>query len=90
MVGMVRQSVQQGRERLIFASAEQRDRLQEGRTIRRRAQSRMRCSQYTPRGEYVAPPGCCTEWIVTFAAGPDVVLCDRGLHRPAPDMSLHT
>lgn len=89
MVGMVRQGVLQGRERMIFASEEQRDRLSEGKTIRRRAQSRMRCSQFTPSGGYVPPPGCCTEWSVTFAAGPDVVLCQHGLHRPAPDMRLH-
>jgi hypothetical protein len=86
LVGVVRQAIEQGRERMIFASEEQRERLPQGKKFRRRAQSRLRCSNRRPDGEYVPPPGCCVEWCETFAAGPDVVLCDQGLHSPAPDM----
>lgn len=43
LVGMVREGVEQGRERMIFASEEQRDRLPTNRKFRRRAQSRLRC-----------------------------------------------
>ena len=39
LVGMVRQGVEQGRERMIFASEEQRERLPQGKKFRRRAQS---------------------------------------------------
>ncbi|MGH3647301.1 MAG: hypothetical protein ACRDTM_09010 [Micromonosporaceae bacterium] len=87
---MVLQGVEQGRERMIFASEEQRDRLPKGKKFRRRAQSRLRCSDRTPDGGYVPPPECCVEWCETFAVGPDVALCDQGLHSPAPDMWLHT
>lgn len=89
LVGMVRRGVEQGRERMIFASEEQRDRLPNGKKIRSRPQSRLRCSDRRPTGECVPPPGCCVEWCETFAAGPDVVLCDQGLHSPAPDMWQH-
>ena len=86
LVGMVRDGVEQGRERMIFASEDQKDRLPKGKKFRRRAQSRLRCSDHTPDGEYVPPPGCCVEWSTAFAPGPDVALCDQGLHSPAPDM----
>ncbi|MFF4893443.1 DUF4238 domain-containing protein [Micromonospora chersina] len=86
LVGTVRQAVEQGRERMIFASEEQRDRFPKGKKFRRRAQTRLRCSNRTPRGEHIPPPGCCVHWSETFAAGPDVVLCSRGLHSPAPEM----
>lgn len=89
-VGIVRQSIEQGRERMIFASDDQVDRLPKGKKFRRRAQSRLRCSNHAPNGEFIPPPGCCVEWSETFATGPDVVLCDQGLHSPAPDMWLHT
>lgn len=89
LVGMIRDGVEQGRERMIFASGEQRDRLREGRRIRRRAQMRLRCSEWTPGGERVPAPGCCVEHSEVFAVSPDVVLCDQGLHTPAPDMRLH-
>jgi hypothetical protein len=86
LVGMVRLGVEQGRERMIFASEDQRDRLPKGKKFRRRAQSRLRCSDRMPTGASVPPPGCCVEWTETFADGPDVVLCRRGLHSPAPGM----
>lgn len=86
LVGMVRLGVEQGRERMIFASEDQRDRLPKGKRFRRRAQSRLRCSDRMPTGASVPPPGCCVEWSETFADGPDVVLCHRGLHSPAPGM----
>lgn len=84
--GLVREAVEQGRERWIFASADQRDRLPSTKKFRRRTQMRMRCSQWTPRGRYIEPPGCCVEQAEGFAAGPDVALCDQGLHRDAPAM----
>lgn len=86
LVGMVRQGVEQGRERMIFASEEQRDRLPQGKKFRRRTQVGLRCSDHTPMGEYVRPPGCCVERSEAFAAGPDVALCDQGLHSPASEM----
>ena len=90
LVGIVRRAVEQGRERMIFASEEQLDRLPRGKKFRRRAQSRLRCSGRTPTGEYISPPGCCVEWSVAFSADPDVALCKRGLHTGAPDMWSHT
>jgi hypothetical protein len=89
LVGMVRLGVEQGRERMIFASDEQHDRFPSRKQFRRRVQSRLRCSDRTPRGEYVQPPGCCIEWRETFAAEPDVALCNQGLHSEAPDMWRH-
>ena len=89
LVGVVRESVQQGRERMIFASEEQRARLPSTKTLRRRAQMRLRCSQHTPEGEYIKPPGCCVEQSESLAVGPDVALCDQGLHAPAPNMWTH-
>ncbi len=89
LVGIVRDSVEQGRERMIFASEQQRDRLPRTKKFRRRTQTRLRCSMWTPQGEHVEPPGCCVEQSHAFAAGPDVVLCSQGLHSPAPDMWLH-
>jgi hypothetical protein len=86
LTGMVRQGVEQGRERMIFASEEQRHRLPRDKKFRRRAQVRLRCSDRTPRGEHIRPPGCCVERSEAFAAGPDVHLCDRGLHSPAHEM----
>jgi hypothetical protein len=86
LVGMVRQGIEQGRERMIFASEDQRDHLPKDKKFRRRAQSRLRCSDRTPDGEILPPPACCVEWSVAFAVGPEVALCDQGLHRPAPDM----
>lgn len=83
LIGMVRQGVEQGRERMIFASEEQRDRLSQGKKFRRRAQVRLRCSARTPSGEHVRPPGCCVEWSEAFAPGPDIALCAQGLHSPA-------
>lgn len=84
--GLVRHTIEQGRERWIFASPEQKDRLPKTKKFGRRTQMRMRCSQWTPRGRYVEPPGCCVEQSDGFSAGPDVVLCDQGLHVDAPAM----
>ena len=89
LVGIVRESIEKGRERMIFASEEQRDRLPRGKMFHRRTQSRLRCSDHTPQGEYIPHPGCCVEWSHSFATGPDVALCDRGLHSPAPMMWSH-
>ena len=88
LVGIVRVGVEQGRERMIFASSseEQHDRLPQGKEFLRRTQVRLRCSDRTPSGEYIPPPGCCVEWSYAFAAGPDVALCDQGLHSPAPEL----
>jgi hypothetical protein len=90
LVGMVRECVEQGRERMIFASEEQVNRLPRGKTFRRRTQSRLRCSDYTPQGDPIPYPGCCVEWSQVFATEPDVVVCGRGLHSPAPAMWSHT
>jgi hypothetical protein len=86
LVGIARLGVEQGRERMIFASEEQCDRLPQGKMFRRRTQVRLRCSDHTPSGEYVPPPGCCVEWAYAFAAGPVVAVCDQCLHSPAPEM----
>ena len=88
-LGMVREGVEQGRERLIFASEAQSGRLPTGKKFRRRVQSRVRCSQYKPSGEYIPPPGCCTAWHDTFADKPDIVLCNQGLHEPVPDIDKY-
>ena len=85
-VGQVREAVEQGRERMIFASENQKDRLSTTKQFRRRTQVRMRCTDRTPHGEYVPPPGCCVEQSETFSAAPDVNLCDQGLHVSAPAM----
>lgn len=89
LVGMVRQGVIQGRERMIFANREQRDRLPKGKRFRRRAQSSLRCSDRTPSGKHIPPPGCCVEWRQVFAVGPEVALCTQGLHSPAPDIAIY-
>jgi hypothetical protein len=86
LVGVAQKSVLQGRERMIFSSEEQLDRLPGGKKFRRRAQIRLRCSRRSPNGRYIDPPGCCVEYSETFAEGPDIVLCDQGLHTPAPAM----
>ncbi len=90
LVGMVRLGVEQGRERMIFASEDQRDHLPKGKLFRRRTQVWLRCSAHTPEGEYVPPPGCCVEQRTWLGAGPDVILCEQGLHQPAPEMWRHT
>lgn len=89
LVGMVREAVEQGRERMIFASDHQRDRLPAEKMFRRRAQIRLRCSDRTPQGDRIPAPGCCVHRMETFAVSPDVVLCGQGLHTPAPGMSTH-
>lgn len=89
MVGLVNRAVEQGRERMIFASDEQWARLGEGKRLTRRAQLRLRCSDRTPTGEYVAAPGCCVERAQGYGTRPDVALCDRGLHRHAPNLDAH-
>jgi hypothetical protein len=89
-IGLVREGVAQGRERMIFASEEQPDRLPKNKKIRRRTQVGMRCSQHSPLGERVEPPGCCVEMRDAFAASPDVALCGQGLHRPAPEMNEYS
>ncbi|WP_156757426.1 DUF4238 domain-containing protein [Actinokineospora pegani] len=87
---LVRTGVEQGRERMIFASAEHRQDLPERRHFRRRTQSRLRCSHRAPDGRPLRPPGCCVEIRETFADRPDVVLCDKPDHLPAPRMYAHT
>ena len=88
-VGLVRRAVEQGRERRIFVSEHQRDRLAVRKQFRRRTQIRLRCSPRRPDGEYLPPTVCCVEISEAFAAGPDVVLCNSGLHAPAPEMNIH-
>ena len=90
LVGMVRLAIEQGRERMIFATEEQRDRLPYRKLFHRRAQVRLRCSERSPTGEFIPPPGCCVESSTWYGSGPDVVLCSRGLHLPAPEMWEHT
>lgn len=87
MVGLVRRSLEEGRERMIFASEAQKDRLPSRKKFLRRVQGRLRCSDRTPIGEAVPAPGCCVQWSEVFAAAPDVVLCNQGLHAPAPRMN---
>ncbi len=85
IVTKARQAVLQGRERMVFASQEQHGQLPQS-TFPRRVQTRLRCSQRRPNGEFVKPPGCCVDLAYTYATAPDVALCDKGLHRPAPEM----
>jgi hypothetical protein len=87
--GMVREAVEQGRERWIFSSTDQADRLPKSRAHRRRAQLRLRCSHWAPDGTYVDPPGCCVEQVEGLSAGPDIALCNQGLHQDAPSMWDH-
>ncbi|HWL44469.1 MAG TPA: DUF4238 domain-containing protein [Ilumatobacter sp.] len=89
LVGVVREAIQQGRERRIFASDEQHERLPKTKKFQRRAQARLRCSPNTPDGREIPPPGCCVEWSEVFAEGPQLTLCGRGLHSPAPAMHDH-
>jgi hypothetical protein len=83
IMDIVRTGVVQGRERMIFASENERDRLPAGKELRRRAQARLRCSNRTPNGDPIPPPGCCIEFSETYAARPNIDLCDNGLHTPA-------
>lgn len=85
-VGMVRDGAAQGRERMIFASAEQRHRLRSGKRFIRRTQMRFRCSTAGPNGEPAPKGGCVVEMAEGFARQPDVALCSNGLHRPAQDI----
>lgn len=88
-VGIVNHGVEQCRERMIFASEEQKDRLPSGEKFRRRTQIRLRCSDHNPRGDRIPPPGCCFELGYCFSDVPDIVLCAQGLHRPAPEVLRH-
>ena len=49
--------VERGRERMIFASEVSRSWLAARKKFGRRTQIRLRCSDRTPRGEFVPPPG---------------------------------
>lgn len=89
-VGMVRDGVYMGRERMVFGSEEQHSRLRATKKFRRRAQVRLRCSDRSPTGRAIPPPGCCVEFAECFAAGPDVDLCDQGLHTAAPEMRVYS
>lgn len=89
LIGLVRDAIEQGRERMIFASESERGRLRPGPRFRRRTQLQLRCPDHDPNGGRIQPPGCCVESRETFAIGPDVVLCEQGLHVDAPDMWLH-
>ncbi|WP_458687296.1 DUF4238 domain-containing protein [Nocardia tengchongensis] len=90
LVEIVRDGVMQGRERMIFASAAQLNELPQGKTFRRRTQVRLRCSDRTPSGRLIKPPGCCVEMSHVFAAEPDIELCQQGLHSSAPSMWNYT
>jgi hypothetical protein len=84
--GQVRTVVEQGRDRWIFATAEQADALPASKKFRRRRQLRLRCSPLTPQNQFIEPPGCCVEHGDGFSAVPDVVLCNQGLHIEAAAM----
>lgn len=84
MVKALRADVVRGREHMIFGSEDQLRHLPVGKRLPRRAQLRLRCSQWTPKGEYVEPPGCCVEMGETYASAPDIRLCEQGAHAPAP------
>ncbi|MBD0861323.1 DUF4238 domain-containing protein [Gordonia sp. zg691] len=87
-VGLVRDAVLQGRERMVVAGPTQSAKLSRCRRYGgRRLQARIRCSDRDPHGVPVPPPGCVVRWSEAFAAKPDVVLCSQGLHPPTPDMS---
>lgn len=55
--GLLKKAIEQGRERWIFASSEQKDRLPKTKSFNRRTQMRLRCSQYTPQHEYLKQIG---------------------------------
>ncbi|MCD4849676.1 DUF4238 domain-containing protein [Arthrobacter sp. AK01] len=85
----VRAIMLQGRDRFIIATEDQLRTLPVGKGIPRRAQMRLRCSQRKPNGEYVEPPGCVVETKECYSNGPDVLLCDSGLHRHVPTLAEH-
>lgn len=87
MVGLVRDAILDGRERMIFATSIQREQLPTSKLFRRRAQSVLTCSDRTPTGERVPPPGCCVKWSVGLHIEPKVHLCDSGLHAQARTLS---
>lgn len=80
MIGSVREGAIRGRERMIFASGDQKDKLPAGRLFPRRRQVMLSCSNRTPDGQHVEPPGCCVERAEVLASHPVVDLCDSGLH----------
>jgi predicted RNA-binding protein YlxR (DUF448 family) len=88
--GIVREAVLQGRERWIFASADQAQRLPQSKAFRRRSQMRLRCSPWTPNGRHLEPPACCVESMECFSTGPDIAVCGQGLHVDAPRMWQYT
>lgn len=89
LVGIVRHSVVQCRERRIFGFQAELEPLCRSVRFAGRAQARLRCSNRTPDGEVVPSPGCCVEHGECYAASPDVMLCDQGLHSSAPAMKDH-
>jgi hypothetical protein len=90
MVATLRTDAVRGREQMIFANEDQFRHLPVGKRLSRRAQMRFRCSQWTPSGEYVEPPECCVEMRDTYASAPDIRLCGKGGHFPAPSMMEYT
>lgn len=80
----------QGRDRFIFATEDQLRTLPVGKPIPRRTQTRLRCSQQRPTGEYVEPPECVVETRECYASGPDVLLCNSGLHRHVPELFAYS
>ncbi len=86
MAERLRADVIRGRERMIFATEQQLRLLPVGKKQVRRPQVRLRCSQRTPMGEPVPPPGCVVQWSEGYGAGPDIQLCRNGLHRDAPEV----
>lgn len=85
----VRAIMVQGRDRFIIATDDQLRTLPVGKPIPRRAQIRLRCSQYKPSGEYVEPPGCVVENKECYDTSPNIQLCSNGLHRPVPELTAH-
>lgn len=87
LAGIVRSMIEQTRERMVFGSPEQRGALARIKPFHTRPQMSLTCSQRTPRGEYIEPPGCCTKNSVALATRPIIAVCRDGLHEPAPDFT---
>jgi hypothetical protein len=88
-VGLLREGILEGRERMVFASETQMERLPARKLFRRRPQMEITCSDRAPDGRRIERPGCCVQLRECFATGPAINLCDGGLHRDAPEMTRH-
>lgn len=84
----VRAIMLQGRDRFIIATEQQLRSLPIGKPLPRRAQIRLRCSQQH-HGQDIEPPGCVVERVECYDRGPNVALCESGLHRPVIDLAQY-